>query len=168
MLPSSYYWVAIIRGWHIGHTMAQTATQNPARKISISLPINYIEKLDEMNGTRSKIIRESLEQLFDQNKIEYMGYFFNAIHGQISQSKVMSSLTKSSIEKYLRSCIGVSPEEDLWDIVPTKVRNWCHAFILPLEDSVSILTDDERIALMKLAKSRLWKLLEWENSRGYC
>jgi hypothetical protein len=147
--------------------MSATKTGNPARKISISLPVNYIEILDQMNGTRSKIIREALETLFDTESVEYMEYFFNALHGQIHRSKVMDTLTKSSIEKFLRKHVGVNPEEDLWNVVPAKVRNWCHAFILPLEDSVSELSDEERRCLMGLAKKRLGKLLEWENSQGY-
>ena len=156
-----------IRSDYFGLDMSDIKTRNPARKISISLPINYIDKLDQMNGTRSKIIRDALTTLFDSDNIEYMEYFFNALHGQIDQSHVMSTLTKKSIENFLRQNVGISVEEDIWDAVPVKVRNWCHAFILPLEDSLTDLSDTERRVLMGIAKKSLGKLLQWENSQGY-
>ena len=147
--------------------MSDAMTRNVAQKISISLPTNFINKLDQMNGSRSKIIRDALTQLFDSENVEYMEYFFNGLHAQMHQARLMDSLTRASVESFLRQNVGASLEEDIWEVVPVKVRNWCHAFVLPLEDTLPDLSDTERTILIGIAKKSLGKLLQWESSQGY-
>ena len=120
-----------------------------------------------MNGSRSKIIRDALTQLFDSENVEYMEYFFNGLHAQMHQARLMDSLTRASVESFLRQNVGATLEEDIWEVVPVKVRNWCHAFVLPLEDSLPDLSDTERTILIGIAKKSLGKLLQWESSQGY-
>ena len=113
-----------------------------------------------------KSLKETLPKDYD---ISIMEYFFNALHGQIGQSEVMHALKRTSVEEHLRLSWTISSRLNIWDIVPPEVRDWCHAFVLPLEEELGDLSDSERELLMIMAKKRLCRLLGWEDDcKGYC
>ena len=101
--------------------------------------------------------------------IGVMEYFFNGLHGQIVQRKIMSSLKTSSVESYLRAGWSIPSEVNFVDAIPQDVREWYNEFIHPLENKLVTLSDDDRKAFIVKAKKELCKILGWgDDCRGYC
>ena len=150
--------------------MPRKPVANPAVQVSVSLPRDLVERIDRIPGSRSQVIQKSLKETLPKDyDISIMEYFFNALQGQIGQSKIMHALNRASVEGHLRQSWKISSRLNIWDTVPPEVRDWCHAFILPLEEELGSLSDSERELLMIMAKKRLCRLLGWEdNCRGYC
>jgi len=150
--------------------MGRKPVTNPAVQLSVSLPRDLVERIDRIPGSRSQVIQKSLKETLPKDyDISIMEYFFNALQGQIGQSKIMHALNRASVEEHLRQSWKISSRLNIWDTVPPEVRDWCHAFILPLEEELGNLSDSERELLMIMAKKRLCRLLGWEdNCRGYC
>ena len=150
--------------------MGRKPVTNPAVQLSVSLPRNLVERIDRIPGSRSQVIQNSLKETLPKDyDISIMEYFFNALEGQIRHSRVMDALKRTSIEEHLRRSWKISPRLNVWDTVPPEVRDWCHAFILPLEKELGGLSDNEREILMVMAKKRLCRLLGWgDDCRGYC
>ena len=159
-----------IAGAPISTIMGRKPVTNPAVQLSISLPRDLVERIDRIPGSRSQVIQKSLKETLPKDyDISIMEYFFNALQGQIGQSKIMHALNRASVEEHLRQSWKISSRLNIWDTVPPEVRDWCHAFILPLEEELGNLSDSERELLMIMAKKRLCRLLGWEdNCRGYC
>jgi lipopolysaccharide biosynthesis protein len=57
----------------------------------------------------------------------------------------------------LRTEWKISKRQDLWNVVPSKVRN-CYGFIFPLEDMISEMSVDQRNLWVDLAQNQLKKL----------
>ena len=150
--------------------MGRKPVTNPAVQLSVSLPRDLVERIDRIPGSRSQVIQKSLKETLPKDyDISIMEYFFNALHGQIGQSEVMHALKRTSVEEHLRLSWTISSRLNIWDIVPPEVRDWCHAFVLPLEEELGDLSDSERELLMIMAKKRLCRLLGWDDDcKGYC
>lgn len=150
--------------------MGRKKVENPAVQLSISLPRDLVDRIDRIPGSRSQVIHKSLKETLPKDyDISIMEYFFNALHGQIGQSKVMTALKRTSVEEHLQRSWNISPRLNIWDTVPPEVRDWCYAFVIPLEEELEHLSADERELLMIMAKKRLCRLLGWKDDcRGYC
>jgi hypothetical protein len=141
--------------------MGRKPVANPAVQISISLTQSLVERLDRIPGSRSSNIQKSLNETLPKDyDRSIMEYFFNALHGQITQELIMPALKKAEIESHLRNCWKIPSKRNIWDIVPPEVRDWCHAFVIPLEDELSNLSKEEREIFITIAKRRLHALIE--------
>jgi hypothetical protein len=138
--------------------MGRKPLPNRTQSISISLHPGILDKLDKLPGSRSKniqsILKKALPEDFD---LSIMEYFDVAIQGQRGESTIMHHLKRSEVEEYLRTQWNISKRQDLWNVVPSKVRDWCYGFILPLEDMISELSVDQRNLWVDLAQNQLKK-----------
>lgn len=139
--------------------MGRKPLKNRTQAVSISLHPEILDKLDKLPGSRSKniqsILKNALPEDFDLSK---MLYFDVAIQGQRGESTIMHHLKRSEVEQYLRTEWKISKRQDLWNVVPSKVRDWCYGFIFPLEDMISEMSVDQRNLWVDLAQNQLKKL----------
>ena len=141
--------------------MGRKPVANPAEQISISLTQSLVARLDRIPGSRSSNIQKSLNETLPKDyDRSIMEYFFNALHGQMTQESIMPALKKAEIESHLRNCWKIPSTRNIWDIVPPEVRDWCHAFVIPLEDELCNLSKEEREIFITIATRRLHALIE--------
>ena len=149
------------KGEYTPLSMGRKPLKNRTVSVSISLHPDILKKLDNLPGSRSKNIQRILKDTLPQDyDVSIMGYFYNAIHGQNGQSTIMDSLKRTSVEKHLRAEWNISKRQDLWNVVPSEVRDWCYAFIFPLESIIRNISTKELKLLMGIAKKQLDKMLE--------
>ena len=140
--------------------MGRKPVDNPAKQLSISLPESLVKRLDRMPGSRSSNIQKSLKQTLPKDyNIGSMEFFFNALEAQKSRDEIWHHLEIAKVEQFFRTCWKIPLNRNVWDIVPPEVRDWCHAFVLPLEEELCQLSEEERKLFIEMAKRRLRKLL---------
>ena len=138
--------------------MGRKPLKNRTVAVSISLHPNILDELDKLPGSRSKniqsILKKSLPENFD---LGIMGYFAVAIQGQRGKSTIMHYLKRNEVENYLRTEWKISKRQDLWNVVPSKVRDWCYGFVFPLEDMIGDMSVEQRNLWVDLAQNQLKK-----------
>ena len=140
--------------------MGRKPVDNRAEPVSISLPKSLLDRLNRMPGSRSSNIQRSLEQTLPKDyDIGSMEFFFNALEVQKSQDEIWHHLKIASVEEFFRTCWKIPLNRNVWDIVPPEVRDWCHAFVLPLEEELCQMSEEERKLFIEMAKRRLRKML---------